>query len=290
MYFIHIIMSEEIENKENKTYKHTSKKKKKTFSRKKIVSMIFFLIVVIFFAFIGNRVADHYMEKRAFNILMKAHSKIEEDKKITNYYEKKVWDTGVVRETWRKDNNYLMKDTKDDGTIEFNYYIDGNYYVLTEAIDDINNQTTKYASIIKGIEMAIPNVGLQTSLTDETKEDYYKKVAEFSIVKSVTIEGIDCYQVYMKKLNDVYFVRKSDNRVIREIKYIQENDGTISTIDTGVIEVTTDTVTDNDIALPDLSGYVIEETDYKEIVEKKYSELIEPEDSNNNPIEDNSNQ
>ena len=94
----------------------------------------------------------------------------------------------------------------------------------------------------------------------------------------------------MKKLNDIYFVRKSDNRIIREIRYIQEDDGTISTIDTGVIEVVTDNVTDNDISLPDLSGYVVEEKNYQEMVEARYNQQLTQENSQTNSTEENSNQ
>jgi len=288
--FIHIIMSEEIGKREKKTREHISKKKKKSFSRKKILNMIFFIIVIIFVALVGNRTTKYFLKNRAYDILMKAHSKVEEDKKITNYYEKKVWDIGVVRETWRKDNNFLIKDTKDNGIVEYNYYIDGNYYILTEAVDDINNKTTKYATVIKNIPMSLPNLGLNTELTDSTKENYYRKVAEFTSVGSVNIEGLDCYEVYMRKLNDIYFVRKSDNRIIREIKYIQEDDGTISTIDTGVIEVVTDNVTDNDVSLPDLSGYVVEEKNYQEMVETRYNQQLTQENSQTNSAEENSNQ
>ena len=283
-------MSEEIGKREKKTREHISKKKKKSFSIKKILNMIFFIIVIIFVALVGNRITKYFLKNRAYDILMKAHSKVEEDKNITNYYEKKVWDIGVVRETWRKDNNFLIKDTKDNGIVEYNYYIDGNYYILTEAVDDINNKTTKYATVIKNIQMSLPNIGLKTELTDSTKENYYRKVAEFTSVGSVNIEGLDCYEVYMKKLNDIYFVRKSDNRIIREIRYIQEDDGTISTIDTGVIEVVTDNVTDNDISLPDLSGYVVEEKNYQEMVEARYNQQLTQENSQTNSTEENSNQ
>ena len=268
-------MSEEIGKREKKTREHISKKKKKSFSRKKILNMIFFIIIVIFVAVLGNRIARHFWENRAYNILMKAHSKVEEDIKITNFYEKKNWEVDTTRETWRNGNNFLIKDTKASGAITYNYYIDENYYILTEAVDDINNITTKYASIIKDIQMTPPNLGLQTTLNDDNKADYYKKVSKFTTIKSVTIEGIDCYQIYMRELNDIYFMRKSDNRVIREVKYVKNSNGNIDTHDSGVIEVTTDTVTDSDIVLPDLSTYVVQESNYQDLIQQQYNQSQE---------------
>ena len=271
MYFIHIIMSEEIEKKENRAYKHVSEKKKKSFSRKKILNMILFIIIVILFAFLGNRIARYFIIKRNYEILMRMDAKVKEDKKITNYYEKKNWDVDKVRETWRKDNNYLIKDTDNNGNVTYEYYVDGNYYALVESKDEVNNQSTKYAYVVRNIQVTPPNLGLQsdTDMSDSSVEEDFKKAATFTRVKSVKMEGIDCYQIYIRDGNSIYYMRKSDDRVIRDLRYIKEEDDSVVLADSGVIETSIDTVTDNDLALPDLSTYVMKDIEFEDLVEQQ---------------------
>lgn len=264
-------------DEEKKEYKHISEKKKKSFSVKKISRLLFFILLVVFFAVVSHKAARFVMNKRYEKMFRDIFAKVEEDSKVSNFYEKKNWE-GDTRETWRKDNNYLIVDTSEDGKATKSYYIDGVSYVLTESVDEINNKSTKNAIILTGLTNDLPTFGLQVERGKKNTEEDIKNRAKMSSVKSVKIEDIDCYQIYMKYLNDIYYVRKSDNRVIREIYYRKnEKTGEIERFDSGVIEIKTDCVTDEDIALPDLSDYVVERKDVQKILEEKYGNSSESE-------------
>ena len=281
-------MDEELEKNKNsnqeegKRYKHISEKKKTTFSAKKFSRFLFFIIVLAAAIFATNRVTQSFIDKRDEKIVRKVFEKADEDKNITNYYEKKRWSVDTVRETWRKDNNYLVQDTKDDGTVYQTYFVDGIYYVVRDIRDDINGVITKKVTKMTNAGEKLPSPGLQESNPSNDIEAEIKKWAKESKITSIKLEDIDCYQIYIKKANEVFFVDKSDYRAIREIKrYKEENSEEIKTIDTGVIELKIDAVTDQDVALPDLSGYDVSEVDLNEYLEEQYS-------GNANKTQDNS--
>ncbi len=256
-----------------KKYKHISEKKKR-FSVKKMSRFIFFIIVVVCVVILTNRTTQFLVDKHDEKTIRKIFAKMDEDKKLTNFYEKKRWDVDVVRETWRKDNNFLIRDTYDNGRVVDSYYIDNVYYIIRDVVDDINGVITKRVTKMTNAVQALPNPGLQNfySSSENHEEDIKEWVRE-SKITSTEIDGIKCYQVYLKRANDTFFVDKSNNRVIREIKLYKENedDDEIKVLDTGVVEVTVDSVTDENIALPDMSGYQISEYDVNKELEKRNS-------------------
>ena len=254
-----------------KKYKHISEKKNK-FSVKKISRFIFFIIVVVCVVFLTNRTTQFLVDKHDERTIRKIFAKMDEDKKLTNFYEKKRWDVDVVRETWRKDNNFLIRDTYDNGRVVDSYYIDNVYYIIRDVVDDINGVITKRVTKMTNVAQALPNPGLQDlDSSSSNREEVVKEWVKESKITSTEIDGRKCYQVYIKRANDTFFVDKSDNRVIRQIKLYKESeeDEEIKVVDTGVIEVTIDSVTDENIALPDMSGYQISEYDANKELEKR---------------------
>ena len=256
-----------------KKYKHISEKKNK-FSVKKISRFIFFIIVVVCVVFLTNRTTQHFVDKHDEKIIRKMFEKMDEDKKITNYYEKKRWNEEVTRETWRKDKNYLVRDTYDNGRVSDMYYIDGVYYIVRDAVDDINGVITKKVTKMTNMSESLPNLGLQaTYAIDNNREDDIKNWAKEAVIKSTTVDGVKYYQISLKSANESYFIDKSSYRVLRELKlYKDENDGKIKMIDTGFLELKVDSVTDENIALPDISGYEVTEYDLNEEMKKRQNE------------------
>jgi hypothetical protein len=53
------------------------------------------------------------------------------------------------------------------------------------------------------------------------------------------------------------------------LRYIKEEDDSVVLADSGVIETSIDTVTDNDLALPDLSTYVMQDIEFEDLVEQQ---------------------
>ena len=258
-------MEEEIKKNE---YRHASDKKKKSFSRKKITRTIFFVIVVIFFSILSHRVTRFFMIKRNENIYKNMVAKVEEDSKISNFYEKKIWNGDIIRETWRMNDNYLIVDTTEDEGTTKEYYYEGKYYILNETMDELSNQSSKNATLVTNIKNTAPSLGMK--IEDEITDETIKELAKISSVKSVKLEGIPCYCIYIKKQNEYLYMRKSDNRVIRQIFYEKDGEtGEIEKYDSGVIEIKENLVTDADVAVPDLTDYNIQELDANQLVKEQ---------------------
>lgn len=257
-------MEEEIGKKE---YRHAGEKKKKSFSRKKLTRTIFFIVVVIFFAIVSHKVTRYFMIKHYENLYRDMIAKVEEDSQISNYYEKKIWDGDITRETWRMNDNYLIVDvTTDEGTTR-EYYYEGKYYILNETVDELSNQSSKNATLVTNIKNTAPSLGMK--IGDDLTDEKIHELAKMSSIKSVKMEGIPCYCIYIKGNNEFLYMRKSDNRVIRQVRY--EKDGETDEIvkyDSGVIEIKENVVTDADVAIPDLSGYNIQELDANQLVKE----------------------
>ena len=205
-------------------------------SKKKIIAI--FLIIVLIIASIclfnlGKKVC----------ILSKYSDKSNEYSKITNFYRKTNLEEGVTTEFWRKDNlGFLKRTSKDD--VKMIYYGEDYNWII------VDNKDGKTA-----VKMIKEGAGIETqTLSNGTlyMETFWDKIkmAFMSKISEETINDIKCYKIYV---NDDWqlFVNKDNMLVIREIN---------GSTDTGIIEYKINEVRDEDVLMPNLAGYTINDT------------------------------
>ena len=205
-------------------------------SKKKIIAI--FLIIVLIIASIclfnlGKKVC----------ILSKYSDKSNEYSKITNFYRKTNSEEDVTTEFWRKDNlGFLKRTSKDD--VKMIYYGEDYNWII------VDNKDGKTA-----VKMNKEGIGIEAqTLPTETlnMEKFWDiiKVAFTSKISTEKLNNIECYKIFV---NDEWqlFINKDNLLVMREIN---------GSTDTGIIEYKINEVRDEDVLMPNLAGYTINDT------------------------------
>ncbi len=202
-------------------------------SKKKIIIIIliaFLIVACIFLINLGRKVI----------ILSKYTEKCDEYSKITNFYKKTNPEQDVITEFWRKENlGFLKRTSKDD--IKMIYYGEDYNWII---VDDPNGKTAvKMLKEGAGIEAQTLSTGTlyMDNLWDKIKLAFMSKIT------TETVNDIECYKIC---INDEWqlLINKQNLLLIREIN---------GSTDTGIIEYKMNEVRDEDVLMPNLAGYTI---------------------------------
>ena len=205
-------------------------------SKKKIIAIaliIVFIIICIFLVNLGRKVY----------ILSKYSNKCSEYFKIKNFYRKTNPEEGVTTEFWRKDNLGLLKRTSKDD-IKMIYYGEDYNWII------VDNKDEKMA--VKMVKEG-PGIDTQTLPTETLYMGNLWDKIRMAFSSKITTEklyNIECYKIYVNKEWQI-FINKNDLLVIREIN---------GSTDTGIIEYKINEVRDEDVLMPNLAGYTINDT------------------------------
>ena len=205
-------------------------------SKKKIMVIVLIIVLIIVCIFLVNLGRKVY-------ILSKYSDKCDEYSKITNFYKKTNPEQDVTTEFWRKGNlGFLKRTSKDD--VKMIYY--GEDYNWT-IVDNKDGKTA--------VKMVKEGAGIETqTLPAETlsMENLWDKIrmAFISKISTEKINDVECYKISVNKEWQV-FVNKNDLLVMREIN---------GSTDTGIIEYKINEVRDEDVLMPNLAGYTINDT------------------------------
>ena len=205
---------------------------------KKIVLIIVLIIVCIFLFNLGRKVC----------ILSKYSNKSNEYSKITNYYKKADYkntksEEDATTEFWRKDNlGFLKRTSKDD--VKMIYYGEDYNWII---VDSKDGKTA--------VKMNKEGIGIEAqTLSSSTlyMENLWDKIvmAFSSKITSEKLDNIECYKIDVNKEWQIY-VDKDSLLVMREIN---------GSTDTGIIEYKINEVRDEDVLMPNLAGYTINDT------------------------------
>ena len=205
-------------------------------SNKKIIAIVLIIVLIIACIFLVNLGRKVY-------ILSKYSDKCNEYSKITNFYKKTNPEQDVKTEFWRKDNlGFLKRTSKDD--VKMIYYGEDYNWII------VDNKDGKTA-----VKMNKEGIGIEAqTLPTETlnMEKFWDiiKVAFTSKISTEKLNNIECYKIFV---NDEWqlFINKDNLLVMREIN---------GSTDTGIIEYKINEVRDEDVLMPNLAGYTINDT------------------------------
>ena len=202
-------------------------------SKKKIILIICLVIVLLFLL---NLVRKVY-------ILSKYSEEYNKYIEITNFYKKTNPEEGIITEFWRKDNNGLLKRTSNED-VKYIYYGEDYNWIIVDSKD--SKTAVKMNREGEGIEV--------NNLTTGTlyMENLWDKI-KIALTSSISTEEVNNIECYKLKINKEWqmFINKDNFLVMREIN---------GSTDTGVIEYKINEVTDEDISMPNLEGYTINDT------------------------------
>lgn len=205
-------------------------------NKKRIITIV--LIIVLIFAcyFLYNLGRKVY-------IISKYSNKSKEYVNTTNFYKKTNQEDDVTTEFWRKDNIGLLKRTSKDDIKMIYYGTDYNWIF-------VENKDEKTA-----VKMIKEGAGIETqTLQTETfsMENLWDmiKMACISKISTETLNNVECYKINVNKEWQL-FINKNSLLVIREIN---------GSTDTGIIEYKINAVKDEDVSMPNLEGYIIDDT------------------------------
>lgn len=205
-------------------------------SKKKIILifLIIILILVCIFLFdLGRKVI----------ILSRYLDKSNEYSKITNFYRKSNPEEGVTTEFWRKGDLGLLKRTSKDDIKMIYYGNDYNWII----VDDKDSKTA--------VKMIKEGIGIETQTLSTgafNMENLWDKIkmAFLSKITTENLNGIECYKIEVNREWQI-FINKSNLLYIRELN---------GSTDTGIIEYKINEVKDEDVLMPNLAGYTINDT------------------------------
>ena len=210
-------------------------------SKKKVIKILLIILAITILIFLFDLGRKTY-------ILSKYTNENNKYAEITNFYKKMTPEEGVTTELWRKGNLGLLKRTaKDD--IKMIYYGEEYNWIIVDSKDKDDNDSKIAVKMNKegpGIEMQ----SLKTGTLD--LENFWDtiKMAFLSRITTEKLDDIECYKFYMNEEWQM-FVNKDNFLVMRE-----KNGST----DTGTIEYKLNVVRDEDVVMPNLAGYTINDT------------------------------
>lgn len=204
-------------------------------SKKKILKIVVVILAMIILLFLINLGRKVY-------ILSKYSDECKEYLKVTNFYVKKSEKEGFKSELWRKDNIALLKLTLVDEVRMIYFGEDYNWIIVD------NNGVKTAVKMSK--EGSVPE--LQTLVSGTLSMDDWKDVIIAAFSSKITTEkinDIECYKIYLDK-DWQMFISKKDFLLIREIN---------GSTDTGIIEYKLNEIKDEDVIMPSLEGYTIQD-------------------------------
>lgn len=202
---------------------------------KKIIKTVAVILAILMLIFLIN------LGRKAY-ILSKYSNKYNEYLKITNFYVKKN-EESMTSELWRKDNLGLLKLTLEDEIRMIHFGEDYNW-IIVETKDD--KTAVKMAKEGGGIEIQtlVPGTLIMENFWDTVVMAFSSKIT------TEKINDIECYKIYLNE-DWQMFISKKDFLVIREIN---------GSTDTGIIEYKLNEVKDEEVVMPNLAGYTINDT------------------------------
>lgn len=205
-------------------------------SKKKIIRIIIIIVLIIAFVFLFDLGRKVY-------ILSKYSDKCNEYSQITNFYKKTNLEDGTTTEFWRKDNLGIFKMTSKDGIKMMYYGKDYNWIMI-----DNKDGKTAVKMIKEGVGIEIQTFPTQTLYMESFGDKI--KMAFLSKITTEKFNNIDCYKIDINK-DWQLFIDKNDLLVMREIN---------GSTNTGIIEYKINEVRDEDVLMPNLDGYTINDT------------------------------
>ncbi len=202
--------------------------------KKKVVKIIAILLLVAIILFLAITIPKAI-------IIQKYSKKLEEYQEVKNFYAKiKLED--AEEEIWRKDNIGVTQNRRGDNVRTL--HISPNQSAML-----IETKDSKKASITK-IEMDsafLPVIEYGTFYAENFWQAFTMALA--TKMSTEEVNGKECYKMYVQEDFQV-FINKEDFLNIKEI-----NGNTLREL----VEYQFDTVKDEDVALPSLEGYEVEE-------------------------------
>ena len=199
----------------------------------KIIAIIVLILVLIFLIDLGRKVW----------ILSKYTEKSNEYAKITNFYKKQNEEGGVTTEVWRKGNLGLFKRTDKDSIKMIYYGADYNWMIVDDKSGKTAVKVNKEGIGIEAQSLKTGTLDLQ-NLWDKIKLAFCAKIT------SEKLNNIECYKIHINKDWQI-FIDKNDMYVLREVN---------GSTDTGFIEYKINEVRDEEVVMPNLAGYTINDT------------------------------
>ena len=202
-------------------------------SKKRIIAIVIIVILIticIFLIDLGRKVY----------ILSKYSDMYDKYSKVTNFYKKESPEEGVTTEFWRKDNLAFLKRTSKDDVKMIYYGEDYNWII----VDDKNGKTAVKMNK-EGVGIEVQTLAPETIYMENLLDKI--KIAFLSNVTTEKLDGIECYKICFNNEWQI-FVNKNDFLVIREIN---------GSTDTGIIEYKINEVRNEDVLMPNLAGYTI---------------------------------
>ena len=209
-------------------------------SKKKIITICLVVLILIILIFLIDLGRKTY-------ILNKYANKCDEYSKITNFYVKRGQEEGVTSELWRKDNLAFLKMTVEDETRMIHFGEDYNWIIIDSKDGKTAVKMTKEGG---GAE-------IQTFVSGTLSLDSFWNTVQLAFssrISSEKINDIDCYKIFINK-DWQMFIDKEDFLLMREIN---------GSTDTGIIEYEFNNVKDEEVTMPNLAGYTINDTTQNE--------------------------
>lgn len=201
----------------------------------KIFVVILVAIILIFFIDLGRKVY----------ILSKYSNEWNEYLKVTNFYMKTNPEEGVTCELWRKDNLGLLKRTSAYDVKMIHFGEDYNWIIIENKNGKENNSKTAVKLPKEG-----GAVEIQPLVSGTLNMDNFRDIIVTAFSSKITTEKIndmECYKIYLNEEWQM-FINKKDFLVMREIN---------GSTDTGVVEYKLNEVKDEEVTMPNLAGYTI---------------------------------
>ena len=182
-------------------------------------------------------------------IIDKYNDAVAEREKLTNYYAKTVNNGGNTREIFKKDNTKLLKTISPSGEIRIMYLDDEVFLILNESTRTVYKTENSEGQLVPGFSGSDSYFTLHEGRRDSIWEKI--KLAFETKITTDEVNSKECYRLYIKDDLQAY-INKEDFVAIRTI-----NGDTYQPQD--VVEYSFNTVTDEEVAKPDINGYTIEE-------------------------------
>ena len=170
---------------------------------------------------------------------------MKEYSQITNFHQKYKISNNIEIETWRKDNISLYKRSSEDGTrLIYKDYNQNIGWIISDI--QINGKEIKSATKVNDLENLLGSSILYNELGAHNIGQYIQ-LAFTSSISSQNFYGIKCYEIKLSDNNFTYI--NKNNYLCTGIK--NNNNTTI------LIESSFNDITDENVALPDLSNFEI---------------------------------
>ena len=204
--------------------------------KKKIFKTLILIICILIFLFLIN------LGRKAY-IISKYSNEYKKYLEVTNYYKKSMPEDDTIVEIWRKDQLGLLKRTSKDDT-KMIYYGEDYNWIFVENLD--GKTAVKMKKEGEGIET-------QNLISGTLYINNFWDIIKMSFISKITDEKINntkCYKVWINEEWQMY-INKNNFLVMREIN---------GSTDTGIIEYKINEVKNEDVKMPSLDGYNINDT------------------------------